>query len=268
LGWLFQILPYLEEGAVGGINKQAEIRKVTIPLYNCPSRRISAKLDGIVLADYAGTTAGPARSELRDDTKFNMYLTETRDGSPSGPVIGDIFWGCAGCGPGLPSTNTVRGQAIMGKPVQYRGIIQRCDWNVDSNNPQVSHNTGFTVKMTFSKITDGASKTLLVSEKWIFPPRYETGGGSGDNFGWADGWDCDTLRNAMYPIRSDGDGQPLDPDGGCGHASNMTIGSAHSGGVNVLYGDGAVSFVSYGVEQEAFNRLAHRRDGEVSSFEQ
>jgi prepilin-type processing-associated H-X9-DG protein len=73
------------------------------------------------------------------------------------------------------------------------------------------------------------------------------------------------MRNAMYPIRSDSDGEPLDPDGGCGHASNMSFGSAHSGGVNVLKGDGAVSFVAYGVEQEVFNRMAHRRDGEVNT---
>jgi prepilin-type N-terminal cleavage/methylation domain-containing protein/prepilin-type processing-associated H-X9-DG protein len=261
LGWMFQILPYLEEGAVAGLNKQADLRRVTIPLYNCPSRRTSAKLNDIVLADYAGTTAGPARTELKDDAKFNTYLTETRDGSPSGPVLGDIFWGCAGCDAGIPGRNTVTMLAAMGRPVQYRGIIQRSDWNAD--NPQAAHHTGFFVKMTFSKIVDGASKTLLISEKWIFPDRYESGGGSGDNFGWPDGWDCDTLRNAMYPVRPDSEGQVVEPDGGCGHASNMSIGSAHSGGVNVLKGDGSVSFVAYGVEQELFNRLAHRRDGEA-----
>jgi hypothetical protein len=157
----------------------------------------------------------------------------------------------------------VQALAGAGKPVQYRGIIQRCDWQVFPGDSQQNRSHGFTVKMTFSKITDGASKTLLVSEKWIYPGRYETGGGSGDDRGWADGWDCDTMRNAMYPIRPDSDGEPLEDDGGCGHASNMTIGSAHSGGVNILKGDGAISFVAYGVEQELFNQLAHRRDGEV-----
>jgi hypothetical protein len=157
--------------------------------------------------------------------------------------------------------------AFKGTPVQYRGIIQRCDWQVFVGAAQNNRSTGFMAKVTFSKITDGASKTLLVSEKWIFPSRYETGGGSGDDRGWADGWDCDTLRNAMYPIRPDSEGQPLEPDGGCGHPSNMSFGSAHSGGINTLNADGSVDSVSYGIAPEVFNQYAHRSDGETFTLD-
>ena len=39
LGWMYQILPHLEEGAVTGIVKQAQLQSSPISLYNCPSRR-------------------------------------------------------------------------------------------------------------------------------------------------------------------------------------------------------------------------------------
>src|SRR6187397_2451200 len=39
LGWMYQILPYLEEGAVTGIVRQAQLQTTPLPLYNCPSRR-------------------------------------------------------------------------------------------------------------------------------------------------------------------------------------------------------------------------------------
>src|SRR5262245_42373443 len=39
LGWGFQILPYLEQGAVQRITKTEQISQVHISMYNCPSRR-------------------------------------------------------------------------------------------------------------------------------------------------------------------------------------------------------------------------------------
>jgi hypothetical protein len=274
LGWLFQILPYLEEQAVSDINTQAEIRQHVIPLYNCPSRRNAAKLNNVALVDYAGATASPTRSELEASpvpSSFDTYLTATvGDNDPMAPdnVKNDIFWGCLSCGPLPLSKGLVAAYAAKGIPVSYRGIIQRSDWFFDDAD---SHHTGYMIRMTFSKITDGASKTLLVSEKWIYPGWYETGGGSGDNFGWANGWDCDTMRSALYPIRPDSEGVPEpilsneDPpdDGGCGRPSNLSFGSAHSGGINCLNGDGSVRTVAYGIEQEVFNLYAHRADGET-----
>ena len=39
LGWMYQILPFLEEGAIKGIVQQSQLQNNPIPLYNCPSRR-------------------------------------------------------------------------------------------------------------------------------------------------------------------------------------------------------------------------------------
>jgi prepilin-type N-terminal cleavage/methylation domain-containing protein len=269
MGWLFQILPYLEEGAIQNIAQQEDIEQHAIPLYNCPSRRNATKLDTRVLVDYAGATAAPSRAEMNDDSRYDTYLSEVRSAAgPSGPTIGDIFWGCPSCTAAVPSQGLVDNLARVGRPVRFRGIIQRCDWNIDIGAPQNNKSTGFTAKVSLAKIPDGSSKTLLVTEKWVFPGRYETGGGSGDDRGWADGWDCDTMRSALYPIRPDSEGEPLIPDGPCGHSSNMTIGSAHAGGVNCLNADGSVDTVAYGVDQELFNVYANRQDGEAFNLNQ
>ena len=85
LGWMYQILPYLEEGAVKGIiheddlNGQPGIKSQLIALYNCPSRRpLALGPGGVSLVDYAGVCAGPA-----DGSRFaDGRLSEKSAGSP------------------------------------------------------------------------------------------------------------------------------------------------------------------------------------------
>ncbi|HJQ81158.1 MAG TPA: DUF1559 domain-containing protein, partial [Lacipirellulaceae bacterium] len=64
LGWMYQLLPYLEEGAVTGLIRQEQLKQQLIALYNCPSRRTLVRLpeSGVSVTDYAGATAGPSRS--------------------------------------------------------------------------------------------------------------------------------------------------------------------------------------------------------------
>ena len=55
MGWAYQILPYLEEGAVHSISTQAELNRIFVSMYLCPSRRQkSLSADGTYLMDYAG----------------------------------------------------------------------------------------------------------------------------------------------------------------------------------------------------------------------
>ena len=39
LNWTFQILPFLEEGAIQNMTTQAQLQGIAVPLYVCPSRR-------------------------------------------------------------------------------------------------------------------------------------------------------------------------------------------------------------------------------------
>jgi prepilin-type processing-associated H-X9-DG protein/prepilin-type N-terminal cleavage/methylation domain-containing protein len=63
LNWHFQILPFVEQGAVSRMTDFEAVRRTPIPIYGCPSRRPVARCavqDNRVLADYAAAT--PANS--------------------------------------------------------------------------------------------------------------------------------------------------------------------------------------------------------------
>ncbi|MEX2170745.1 MAG: DUF1559 domain-containing protein [Pirellulales bacterium] len=257
LSWMYQILPFLEEGAIKGIIHQDQLDDHAIPLYNCPSRRgVTLSDSGISLVDYAAATAGPSRGEIGDE--IDNYLQD--------PVAHDkeIFWGCPTCFSGLPGQSTVQQMHQRGTPVQFRGIIQRVDWAPGFSAALAGRHMGFTKKISFPQILDGSSKTMLVSEKWVHSSLYE-GTTQADNFGWADGWDYDTLRSCMFAPVPDTQGDK--PSGGVSDPENYLFGSAHSGVINVLFADNAVQSISYDVDRENFNRMGHRRDREVMETE-
>jgi prepilin-type N-terminal cleavage/methylation domain-containing protein/prepilin-type processing-associated H-X9-DG protein len=261
LGWMYQILPYLEEGAVKGLVRTQQLAKTPIPLYNCPSRRgiTFHAVSGVSLVDYAATVAGPSRSEI-GDTEFNKYVSDTGPSYPYFTSKQEGFWGCADC----PS-NSLRGVGnCAGKKIVFPGVIQRGDWlNALDDAAHPYRHLGFMVKMTFSKITDGSSKTLMVSEKWVHSNLTQGSGGQADDRGWSDGWDFDALRSTIIRPRADSEGnvpngQPIDPD-------NYQLGSAHPGGMNALFADGSVTRISFDIDLETLNRLGHRSDGEAIS---
>lgn len=248
LGWEFQILPYLEEGAIKDIVSDTQMTKQLIALYNCPSRRrplIGA--GGVSLVDYAAAVAGPSRSEK--PAVFDAYLKD--------PLTSqfELFWGSEMyTDTGLPSFTFFLG----GNTMTFRGIIQRSDWKPKAGGGGT--HLGFLKTITFAKINDGASKTLLVGEKRVPPSKYEEGSIVSDNRGWADGWDYDNLRSTMFPFEQDGEVNDANNRFAVIH---YQFGSAHSGGMNAVFADGAVHFISYEIDREDFNRLANRADGEV-----
>ena len=118
------------------------------------------------------------------------------------------------------------------------------------------------MKMTFAKITDGSSKTLLASEKWVHTSLYLGDiNGQADDRGWSDGWDFDPLRRpssgrvAMVKTPHRTVRRKT--------LSNYLLGSAHPGGLNALFGDGSVTGIGFDVDLETLNRLGHRSDGET-----
>ncbi|MEO1497749.1 MAG: DUF1559 domain-containing protein, partial [Planctomycetota bacterium] len=284
-GWAYQITPFLEEGALAELTTMGEIETATITLYYCPSRRMGTRniRSGIGLIDYAGVIAGPARGEVEyhvDD--FDTDIETLSDPyAPSGSNTANMaFWGCRGCGPGLPSKALGNSLVMQGRPLTYRGIIQRIDWLALDNPalPEGGRHEGWGTKMTYAKITDGSSKTLLVAEKYVHPDTYEgvhpqsagvppTTVASEDQ-GWADGWDCGVMRSTMFPIRNDSDPIQIWPLGsGVCQTLEYGHGSNHPGIINAVFADGSVRTINSDVEQEVFNQMGHRFDGETYDYD-
>ncbi len=268
LGWTFQILPFLEEGAVQNIVRTSQLTKLAIPLYNCPSRRGATfhEATGNALVDYAATVGGPSRSEIPDT--FDKFLNDSADHTYFQSNEGWVFWGCYQCDYNKWwDIQEVQKKMSLSPPYKplFRGVIQRGDWLSVADATKRGH-LGFMLKMTDSKITDGTSKTMMISEKFVHVTKTLGSGGPADDRGWAEGWDFDALRSTLIQPRADSSSPaPLDtnPD-----PSNFQLGSAHNGGINAAYADGSVGFISYDINLEILNRLGNRMDGEAVNQDQ
>ena len=117
-------------------------------------------------------------------------------------------------------------------------------------------------------ITDGTSQTIFVSERLMDTP----------DFGWASGTRS-TLRNVGSPFSVSRGGFGRLPIGGnvvdYDEDDSKAIlalpnfdpvggfGSAHAGGINVLWGDGGVRFLKNRISRKLLRSLANRADGEI-----
>ena len=85
-------------------------------------------------------------------------------------------------------------------------------------------------------------------------------GGEFTTRGFLDGWDPDTLRYTMCQFGQDQElklNNSVEID-----LAGYRLGSAHAGGMSGGFADGSTRFLSFDMDQELLNRLAHRCDGE------
>ncbi len=266
LGWPYQITPYLEENAVHNVVTNEQLQQFQIPVYNCASRRKPTRnpFAGYALMDYAGAAAWKTRGQ--DPTNFDDCQWQLSEGTSASTLAERCFWGCprSVCGAGRLSSNAAQ-YAV------FPGIIQRVDYihpgDTGPSHPDGLH-LGYTARVSSSKVKDGLSKTFLVSEKRLRPSEYDGLDDWGnapkwDDFGWADGWDFDIMRSTMYPIVQDGEAPKQGPSD---RAFGFSFGSAHAGGINIVFADDSTRLLSFDVDPEMFNRFGNRADGEITTI--
>jgi prepilin-type N-terminal cleavage/methylation domain-containing protein len=118
--------------------------------------------------------------------------------------------------------------------------------------------------VSFKKITDGLSNTIMVGEKQV--PMTKLGLPSGD----------DSIYNADYPnthTRGAGETFPPAPSANYGDSPGPEdddfgdlFGSNHPGTINFAACDGSVHSISPNIDLVTYWRLAARNDGEVADF--
>jgi len=223
VGWMYQILPYIEKDAVANTvdfnaawTQPGPVTRTKIPLYFCPSRRapLVGATYGRALNDYAaaipGDTNGLDPNSLNDVTPF-------------------WNWG------------------------DHDGIIERVAYDGVS--------TFFDIKIIFGSITDGSSNVIMVSEKWLEPQAYLTNSWNDDQ-GWCCGWDPDIMRMTKIPLHPDDNGPFPRSNGLQEWQQGFGFGSAHAGGVNVLFGDGSVRNANFDIDRNVWWLLGNRHDGQ------
>jgi len=247
----FRILPQIEQNNIfvlvdqnitpgtipSAINTQ--IAQSIVKTYYCPSRRPAAigGTNNSGRLDYAGCAGTFQGSRL------------------------EYFGG------GAPANSL-----YLGVPPAPNSFLPAADERATPNLGNTPGRKGYLVnpvrgaKRRVADVTDGASNSIMVGEKAIAAGRAYFEGG--DNEPWHNsGWDEDNVRWHFMPS---GDADivntpPCFPVGttGCSGSSiwRRNFGSAHSGGYNAVFGDGAVRFIKFTVDPTTHRFLCTIDDG-------
>lgn len=230
-GWMYQILPYLDERNLWAAAATAPGTAVAQPVrvYFCPSRRNPVTVDNA-----SGTFAVPA---------FGMRAVNDYAGNagtwPFVNAVGDPDPAIANLAPTNP-------------PVR-NGIFGKAGYWSSGNRFELDS------PLRVSDLKDGEQYIILVSEKRI-NTAFVDGSISqpqvGDRLGFVSGYGPDTLRTGLYPPAVDFPRQRIVVTGAllpvdelaAGVQSHRVVdgfGSAHPTGLNVLFAGGNVRKVSY-----------------------
>jgi prepilin-type N-terminal cleavage/methylation domain-containing protein len=169
--------------------------------------------------------------------KISTYFCPSR--RPPQSVVGNSWYGPAG--------------SYAHAMIDYAGS------NANNNGVVVQTNSNQTwangAPISTASITDGTSNTMVVGEKRM---NYMALGTmqSDDNEGYTCGWDHDTMRytdREPRPDRNTGDGE-------------QRFGSSHPAGINAVFADGTVRFLSWDIDLTLFHRMGQRSDGQPVTF--
>ena len=216
-------------------------RATPVKVYYCPSRRPSDLYNWqpTNLNDYCSVAPGMVPM-LLDSAGFSVEDT------------GGLIYGWAGTEgnfSGKPGYNDWQ----YGR---HHGVIPGGNWGNQQH------------KTTFASVTDGNSLTAMVGEKFV-PPNQYTGGNGCDDTGPFEGSDCDTVRSSAtgapggntYPGYQLDQNPSKDRDDVDGWMFSMGFGAAHPAGCNMVFADGSVHNVKYGIDMQVFNALGNMNDG-------
>jgi prepilin-type N-terminal cleavage/methylation domain-containing protein/prepilin-type processing-associated H-X9-DG protein len=242
-GWIYQLLSFMEQDNIRAIGKGiqpdtarwAELPKMAstpIKTMNCPTRRASAS--------YVWDPPNPNDRfiNLRPNTPLSLIFARTDYAANAGagmkrlPTPGPKFEHDGGP-PNLQVGDTTWDWASRQR--QFDGIIAPAS------------------EIRIMEITNGTSNTFYAGEKYLNPANYRTGKDPGDNECMYSGMNNDICRSTFNPPEPDRLGRQL----------TDKFGGPHSGGVNMLYCDGSVHVISWGVDPIVFRRQGSR---EIPNF--
>jgi type II secretory pathway pseudopilin PulG len=186
MAWSYQILPYLEEGAVYG-QTTIELKQSVISIYACPSRRqAKTSFDPIAeeifsTIDYAA--AVPATRIFATGaitTRYNMKDYETFT-VPTLTTLLKPFGGAVPSSPRYPVPASNPGSPTY----LYDGVIVRTPWTTEVlQTGGVGRAVKSPAPVTFAKIIDGTSSTFMIAEKFVRSDVYDDTGCLGSQFKW------------------------------------------------------------------------------------
>ena len=171
-------------------------------------------------------------------------------------------------GMGEPDEPGRRHQMVFSSYAGLTGTFQvyglpRPDLDCQTDPAQLAQNNGVfcdASPITFASITDGLSNTAFLADHATAPFEKLTWPASRlpfEQFGWYIGGGFgSTLATSCYPVNAYKTLPSASVDGIVGSASSL-----HPGGVNVLFGDGSVRFLSETIDSWPFDPISGNPSG-------
>jgi prepilin-type N-terminal cleavage/methylation domain-containing protein len=251
--WAYSILPFMEGQAIHDIGKGASaatkkaalgrLASTPVDTFHCPSRRPAKGYPNRRAGSSDQYNSDAPETLARTDYGGNLGPEITqKPGEPSPRCAGRYTQWCDGPNP----TDADKGA----------GFVDSGGINQQQRNGGIFYQRH---ALKFKEITDGASNTYIVGEKFLQPRLYEANTetnpneSNNDDQGVWIGDDLDNNRNTELAPAQDQDGLTF-----------LTIfGSAHAGGLNMAFGDASVHNISYDIDPTTHKWLGHRSDGET-----
>jgi type II secretory pathway pseudopilin PulG len=249
-GWIFSLLPFIEEQGLHRFGQGQQVAegdlvavrlRTPVCLLVCASRRNCARWPVSDKYPYVRSPKpfGAATEVARSDYAIN--------GGSSVAIV-------------------------HGGPTDFLQGDDEKYWRTSITNRKISGVSHIRFAAALRSITDGASKTYLVGEKYVESAWYETGESLGDNESQYAGYCTDLNRFAGAVERLALSQSPVAPPlndnaiPGSGLPGHSRFGSAHAEGLNMLTCDGSLRFMGFDVDPDIHFRLGYRNDS-GDSFE-
>jgi prepilin-type processing-associated H-X9-DG protein len=279
-GWNYNILPYIEQQALHdvGIGADAATKSAQAVLLAetplsglyCPSRRPATLYPN---GSTAGLGTDPAVAYNCNGGAALALVAKTDYAANGGSRVITVDNVVA---PAPFNHNTL--QAVDADQAEWADKIQIAT--------SVKTKTGGTAlyyslwsgvmyavsRVKMADITDGASNTYLLGEKYLSPDNYVSGAVAADISYQFTGcsqsstrWTSSYYDNPDCRDASDGAPRPQFPSpplqDRSGYASNYIFGAPHNAGFNMAFCDGSVQLVSYAIDHRVHFDLGNRHDG-------
>jgi len=244
-GWIYSLLPYVEEGNLHDLGSGATGEEATeqysrrvqspIPLFVCSTRRLCK-----------AWPIAESYSHAKAPKPFGSVLAVARTDFAINAGTAHVFG--------------------IGGPVDLQQGDDPNYWRTGPSTPNFSGISHLRRGASLKTVVDGASKTYLAGEKHVPAGSYMDGSSPGDNASLYAGY-CSDLHRFTGVIENLKVGKPpyasALSDGARAEnvpPESVRFGSAHPAGFNMVFCDGSVAFVDFDVDAEIHFRSGNRQD--------
>ena len=256
-GWIYSVLPYIEQQPLHDLGSGVQD---PTQLGNCVLQAVGTPLTGLICLSRRAAV---------------VYPHSSPGGQQYHDRLGDVMWpAVAGkcdyaANGGTTLDNTGDSSGFSG-PENYTAAnaLTPAQWLTSASHLADTGVICTHSAITMADITDGASNTYLVGEKYCNPDHYTDGTAAWDDQSWDIGEDWDTVRwtghSASPPTGSTFAADNVwffpEADAPGDDTRGMAFGSAHPAGFNMGLCDGSVQFMSFSIDPKIHWYLGNRMD--------